>query len=139
MLEREDSFDQNRDGSNQGSVNSARMSYEVNYPNNRNRNENLNNQDNYENDLPEMDRENFSSIKDLDVSQRSYISNPKISSLQRNQPKLLENNKDKDDIFDKAKENLLKIKSELDDMDQYDYRNKKKEKICSNSKIQLDE
>lgn len=41
------------------------------------------------------------------------------------------------EVFDKAKQNLLKIKNELDDMDQYDYRNVKTKK--EKSEIQVNE
>lgn len=80
------------------------------------------------------------SIKDLQSSKRSN-NNSELINFKRNVTQSKMNSKEgsianKDqfsqgsqnvsnyELFDKAKENLLKIKSELDEMDQFDYRNR---------------
>jgi hypothetical protein len=81
------------------------------------------------------------SIKDLQSSRRSNYNNSELNNFKRNVNESKINSKDASivnrdqfsqgshnvsnyELFDKAKENLLKIKSELDEMDQFDYRNR---------------
>ena len=86
--------------------------------------------------FPQNNYTKIESIRDLQSSQRSNAThlNPNKSSLNKSHflnQGTNSHNVSNYELFDKAKENLLKIKNELDDMDQYDYRNR----IAGNSSM----
>ena len=101
--------------------------------NNYNYNNNINYNNNYNNNQYNPNNKDKDEESDIENMQNEYLNaNKAPTNYKPTQTKNLSetlknknNNKDKGDysIFDKAKEDLLRVRQEIDDMDQYDYKN----------------